>query len=232
MIEKLKQQLELVKAQMAADKKKAAVLSTLAVILLVVVGRLLFSSSSPNAIMASTAPLPSHATPVSVTPQVQATPQQAKPVPAQASPPTASSPTPSPASESSAEARHVSVAKMSRELARDIFNTKEWNKFTPTVLIGEETSNGDRKGRGGFWGQLRHSWIEYGREQRVATQAFNHELEQLLLQSTMTGLEPIAYISGRLVKLGDDINGFSVVRIADRQVTLIRGGMTATLAMK
>lgn len=231
MTEKLKQQLELLKMQLAADKKKAAVLGILAVVLLGIVGRLYFSSSSPKEIMASTAPLPTDsATPVSPTPQ-QAPPTPAATVVAAQTTPT--NPTPNPPPTDPGKTGSVSVAGMSRKLSRDLFSSSAWNKFMPAVLADGDGSAGQRsRNRTGFWGNLRRSLDEYEKEQSEFTKTFQHDLEQLLLQSTLTGAKPMAYISGRLVRPGDNIDGFSVVRIYDRRVTLARAGMTASLAMK
>ncbi len=47
----------------------------------------------------------------------------------------------------------------------------------------------------------------------------------------MTGQVPLAYISGRLVREGDRVEGFSVVQIRDRQVMLRKSGATRVLNM-
>lgn len=231
MTEKLKQQFEQLKAQLAADKKKAAILGILALILLGVVGRLYFSSSGPKPIMASTAPLPSAAaTPVSPIPQQSPQTAVTPVVAAQAAP---ANPATSPPPIDPGKTGSVSVTGMPRELSRDLFSSSAWNKFMPAALAEDGDSTGQKTGnRTGFWGNLRRSLAEYQKEKSEFTKTFQHDLEQLLLQSTLTGAKPMAYISGRLVHPGDDIDGFSVVKISDRQVTLARAGMTATLAMK
>jgi hypothetical protein len=123
---------------------------------------------------------------------------------------------------------------MPRDLERDLFTTKHWNKFMPAALAGAEPvagSPGRRRGTG-LWTQLRKSWSEYNREQQELSDSFHRDLENLQLHSTMTGREPMAHISGRLVRAGDSVLGFSVVRIADREVVVARGGLTASLSMK
>jgi hypothetical protein len=236
MIEKLKQQFDLVKAQLAADKKKAAALSGLAIILLVVLGRLVLSSNVPAETVASSAPFPRATAGVSAVPQVPPTPKAVNVRPPSVSDRAIGA---SPGtdlgahSDTQAAARSISVAGMPRELARDLFNTSQWNKFLPALADSEKSSAGEKdKHAAGLWGHLRGTWSEYAQERREASQAFNHDLEQLALQSTMTGDNPMAYISGRLVKPGDEISGFSVVRILDRQVVVSREGVTATLEMK
>lgn len=234
MPERLKAQLDLLRTQLLADKKKAAIMGVLVVVLLVVVSRLLLSSGPEQTTAASpalavtavaaqaTAPaeLPSSAAAGSATRTDTSAPR--------------SSIDELRAEESSAAHRAVSVTGMPRDLARDLFTTKEWNKFMPAVLAGAEASSGEagRRRSVGMWGRLRKSWSEYNRDQQELTEAFHRDLESLQLHSTMTGAEPLAHISGRLVRAGDDILGFSVVRIADREVVVARGGLTASLTMK
>lgn len=233
MLDNLKQQFETIRAQLAADKKKAIIMGVLLLVLLFAVGRLFFTSSNPDATTAAEPPL----VPVATAPQAAATTPTVSPVPQQATSPTRAAATPSVAavttSESQIEKRSISVAGMPRELARDLFSTKVWNKFVPVVLADDVESKDDKsKGRNGFWGHLHHSWAEYNKEQREAVAAFDRDLEKLVLQSTMTGADPMAYISGRLFRPGDDIEGFSVVQILDREVIVTRAGRKAVLAMK
>jgi len=54
---------------------------------------------------------------------------------------------------------------------------------------------------------------------------------ELRLQSTMTGRSPLAYISGRLVREGDVLRGFAVVKIDDRRVILRKAGLDHQLSM-
>ncbi|HKQ50604.1 MAG TPA: hypothetical protein VJZ71_21215 [Phycisphaerae bacterium] len=233
MIEKLKAQFEGLRIQLGADKKKAAILGLLALVLLVVVGRL-FLTSGPNETVAAPPPL-------------AVTAVAAQPVAPPASPSTADAAVAgrgasaalsvveqAGAADYLVEHRVVSVTGMPRDLARDMFTTREWNKFMPAVMVGAETPSGEagRRRRGGMWGLLRQSWSEYNREQKELSEAFHRDLQQLQLHSTMTGADPLAHISGRLVRAGDEILGFSIVRIADREVVVARGGRVASLTMK
>jgi hypothetical protein len=228
MTERVKTQLQLLRAQLMADKKKASIMGVLAIVLVVVVGRLLFSSGPSD----TTASQP----PPAVTPVIAAT--AATPSATAQCAAAAAAPV-SPVRETNAEQtftahRTVSVSAMPRDLARDLFTTKEWSKFTPAVLVGAvgEPGKAGRRRHIGLWGQLRQSWSEYNREQHEVSEEFRRDLEQLQLHSTLTGPEPLAHISGRLVRPGDEIHGFSVVRIAEREVVVSRGGLTAGLTMK
>ena len=215
------------RTQLGADKKKTAILGALALVLMVVVGRL-FILSGPDETTA--APPTLAVTAIAAQPTVPAADVIASPG-ASASPSAVVEPS---APDCFAGHRVVSVTGMPRDLARDLFTTKEWNKFMPAVMAGADVPSveGGRRRHAGLWGRLRQSWSEYNREQRELSEAFHRDLQQLQLQSTMTGADPLAHISGRLVRAGDEFLGFSIVRIADREVVVSRGGLVASLTMK
>lgn len=233
MIENFKVHLERLRTQLGADKKKAAILGVLAVVLLMVVGRL-FLSSGPEQSTAAAPPLAVTAIAVQPTTPPVSSPGSAGTAAGDGAfaPPSAVEKPNAP--DFLTEHHAVSVTGMPRDLARDLFTTKEWNKFMPAVLAGAEARSGEtgRRRHVGLWGRLRQSWSEYNREQQESSEAFHRDLQQLQLHSTMTGADPLAHISGRLVRAGDDILGFSIVRIADREVLVARGGLVASLAMK
>ena len=65
------------------------------------------------------------------------------------------------------------------------------------------------------------------RVQRVRTGA----AEALSLQSTLQGAEPLALINGELLKVGDQVQGFTVTKIDSRRVTLRKDGVNVHLEM-
>jgi hypothetical protein len=54
----------------------------------------------------------------------------------------------------------------------------------------------------------------------------------MTVESTILSSIPKAIINGQLVQVGDTMNGFRIVEIASRRVTLERNGVTVTLEMK
>lgn len=58
------------------------------------------------------------------------------------------------------------------------------------------------------------------------------ELNELVLQSTLCGPSPVACISGRVVRPGEQLGSFIVQRIEPTQVVLQRGQMQAVLSLK
>ncbi len=215
--------------QLAADRKKAAVLGVLLFVLLVVVLRALFAGGGPEATEAGVAVRP---------PTTSAAPRRlTRPTPVPTYVGTGTKvdvglPRPG----RSARVRSVSVAGMPRTLARDLFTTQSWHKFsafTPTTQPGADRAR-DAEDSGWF---TRFGWklAELQRTQSEAREHLSQELAELKLQSTMTGTHTTAYISGpgfdRLVREGDVVSGFSVVRIEDRRVTFEKSGMMAALTM-
>ena len=65
------------------------------------------------------------------------------------------------------------------------------------------------------------------RIQRVRTEA----AEVLSLQSTLQGAEPLALINGELMKVGDQVQGFTVTKIGSRRVTLRKDEVNVHLEM-
>ncbi len=224
-----------------ADKKKAVVLAVLAVVLLVVAGRAVFSGSTEpagaSAALAPTSVAPNAAAAPSQVPRVRPEPQQvsaptspAEPIVEEAV--TAFAPARPESRESADAARAVRVDQMSRTLHRNIFNTPEWSQFEPGegfVPVGEAKAQGTQGPS--FWQDVASALTANQARYRQEHQRMVEDLRKLQLQSTMTGAENIAYISGRLVRPGDGIGGFSVVRIEEKRVVLERNGVTGILAL-
>lgn len=222
------------RGQLMADKKKSAVLGVLFVVLLIVaaVKGLSISATAPNATEAAdlaVAPAPdstelirpsaSIVTPVvesmypagasqSITPiQVESNPEDGRPV--------------------------VRTDGMSRSPHRDLFATSAWAQFPPALLPEAPKANPLRGKReeDDFWSTLGKRMSEQQEERRRLLESIEQEISELALLSTMTGSVPLAHISGRVVRPGDSIQGFSVVCIEDRRVMLEKSGIRRVLRM-
>ncbi len=228
--------------QLAVDRKKAVALGVLLLVLLIAVGRLLLSGGGAEPTEAGVTVIPAT---TAAAPETLTRPTPAAVVGAVARAGGAVAPRQAgTAVDSNAVAmgwsgtvRAVSVAGMPRTLARDLFTTQSWHKFsvfTPTTQPVEDQQS-EVEGPGWF---KRFGWklAEIQRTQEQAREQFGEELAELELRSTMTGTHKTAYISGpgfdRLVREGDVVRGFSVVRIEDRRVTFEKSGVTASLMMQ
>lgn len=61
--------------------------------------------------------------------------------------------------------------------------------------------------------------------------AVRREAGELRLESVVTGARPRAYISGRMLAPGDEIDGFTLVKVNDRHVILTKYGLFIRLRM-
>ena len=226
--------------QLAADKKKSAVLGVLALVLLIVLGRVMLSGPGPAPADAAPA-IPVAPTPPSdpVKPSVRPALETAT-APPVAGPAVAGAQT-APAQVSSASpprkgsaARSVRVEDLPRILERDVFYSRAWAKAV--ALRAAEAGDGedgaaDKGPADRFWERLSGALGQIPEQRRGDLARLDGELAKLTLQSTMTGPIPMAYVSGRLVHPGDTIDGFSVVRIKDRRVTVRKYGFSRELKM-
>ncbi len=62
-------------------------------------------------------------------------------------------------------------------------------------------------------------------------EAVRQEASELVLESIVTGTRPRAYISGRLVAPGEEVEGFTLVKVTDRHVILTKYGLFIRLRM-
>ncbi len=223
------------KESLAADKKKTAVLCVLGLVLMVLLARQLFFGSTVKP-AADVGPLVLASPPkvarsgAVIRPTVAAT----QPAPSKRAVAAASSgestdqqrPTP-PTSE-----KVVSVVGLPRTLSRNIFDTTSWSRFAHFSPSGRSRSRGGEEGwPSSLMTQVGSRLAAYGRSRHEEELKIDQALSGLRLESTMTGQVPLAYISGRLVREGDQVEGFSVVQIQDRQVMLRKSGATRVLSM-
>ena len=61
--------------------------------------------------------------------------------------------------------------------------------------------------------------------------AVREEAMELRLESVLTGMQPRAYINGHLLALGDEYEGFTLLKVTDRHVILTKYGLFIRLRM-
>jgi len=246
----LKTHLDRLKADMAADKKKTGILAALSLILLIAVGRLLLPGEAPSTasadtlVVANNAALPrtdnaltparpttSGAPPVAVVPQ-RSTPNVPMPQSAQSSGKKTST-IPAPFVKSMTQAPAVNadvVSHLPRTLERNPFDATDWRRRFR--VPSEPTDTPVEPGRAAsLFTALADSLATYQTERAELTERLDEELAELELRSTMTGSRRSAYISGQLLHEGDEIAGFSVVRIEAGRVVLSKYGIRRTLSV-
>lgn len=223
------------KESLAADKKKTALLGILCLVLLVVLARQFFSGSTVEPAAASASLIVASSPKVAqsgalIRPTVETT-RSASPsrAVASASPldkaslPRAIAPT---------SEKVVSVEGLPRKLSRNIFDTASWNRFARLAQSdGTGHRGADEEGPPSLLMRIGRKLAMYGRSRREEERKIDEDIAKLRLESTMTGQLPLAHVSGRLVRVGEQIEGFSVVHIRDRQVMLRKSGVTRVLTM-
>lgn len=231
------------KSELAADKKRATLLAVLLLVFCSVFGRLIIGRGEPATVAAQASVVTTVATagPVaavsaagsgavvpSVRPSLEVTPPAA---PFEDRPGTQPPATQAPA-KSIPDARPlkpVEIETVPKQVTRDLFASSAWSSF-PTARKSSSTQPAtENESEPGFWGRLAASLADRGMEQRGEIERIEKLAQELRVQATMSGSNPTAYISGRLVRVGDTIKSFSVVAIEDRSVTLALDGHHVTL---
>lgn len=131
-----------------------------------------------------------------------------------ADPPQSSLVTPAPPAKGSTTKKVVRV-KLSDKLARDLFVPVGYTpgKKPDAVITPAEKSRPEPA------------------DENVRIQAVLTAAEKLTLQSTMQGEQPQAVINGQRVRVGQTIEGFQLLEIKPRQVTLRMNGVDVRLEM-
>ncbi|MFH1417115.1 MAG: hypothetical protein ABII12_02350 [Planctomycetota bacterium] len=231
-----------VKQDLIANKKKTAILGVLLVALLVALLRLAGSDATPSEAAAEPAAPVAATTPKDpVVPTVRPMPQSAAPPATKGAPMLkeeagtthVSQTERKPALAAKRQAKAVPVDDMSRTQTRNIFETPSWSVFPPDIdLRSKDSTDADGAKSSPSWlTQVGAMLAERQAQRAQQVAAINEALSQLELQSTMTGGKPLAYVSGRLVREGDTIRGFSVVRIEDKRVVLRKDTFKRELTM-
>ncbi|MBX3394866.1 MAG: hypothetical protein KF841_05825 [Phycisphaerae bacterium] len=223
------------KAQLAADKKKSVILSVLLAVLLAVIVRAFVADESPAEAEALIPPASTSVSGVS-TPTVRPTTVSIGGASAAVGPNSSSGAgnytVVRPKRTSS---KKIAVDGMSREIVRDPFVTPSWSRFpqdSQSTVQADGSANPAVESGPGILDSIRKQFSLYQDARRQTVRKFDAEIDGLELQSTMTGQNRSAYISGRLVHEGDEIDGFTVVNIREREVHLSKGGIHGRLRMK
>lgn len=225
----LNEKLELFKQQLLADKKKTVVLGVLFLVLIVVLVKTFAGSGDPDASVADLPPAvaaqPAPVTPIATTPTVA--------VPSSTAAQSAAVAPREPATDDE-PLKVVPIANLPRTLERDLFVPTQWARYenNRSAAAGADGRSTSQPAPSVFWTALVGGVKDYHAIRQREAGEITQELSSLTLQSTMTGPQPLAYISGRLVHEGSEINGFVVMRIADRRVTVRKYGQTRTLTMQ
>jgi hypothetical protein len=192
------------------------VLAVLFVVLIIVCIRQFAGGSGPNEVVA--APEAIVAIPVSTPVITSPTPVSEE----QVEPPPVDIPT----------IETIKIAGMPRDLSRNLFTTREWRSFRPSLTLVQAPSlSKKRNAKSSLWSAACSAIVESQRDQHREFAETEKILTSMQLQSTMTGSLPMAYISGRLVREGEVIDGFSVVQISERRVVVRKGMHLHELAM-
>jgi len=234
--------LQKLKQNLAANRPKAIVLGVLVLVLIGALIRLLVGGSSPEP---ASAELPlAVAGPSGSPPQPLARPVP-QPLaaateggaPAKTAPPNRQTNEHGGSNQAAQAGTHksmraVSVKDLPRTLERDVFNSANWAAFQPDIVPPSAAeAAAAAQPAASIWTQMREAMAEQSERLAQRREGLAGELAGLQLQSTMTGPAPAAYISGRLVRLGETIKGFSVVAIGDKIVKLRKDGLTFSLTM-
>jgi len=141
-----------------------------------------------------------------------------------------------PATPSPGDATTGSLVKTTRvddapkPLARDLFSTNAWFSFPKA---GDKATSRPAYYDGGedFWNRVAAGLAARRLHANKELDDLETEVRELKLGATLIGPTPTAYISGRLVHIGDEIQGFSVVTIEDRAVHLAKHGYILTIKL-
>ncbi|MCA9254211.1 MAG: hypothetical protein KDA33_01180 [Phycisphaerales bacterium] len=215
--ETIRQLVERLKRDAAAQKKKTAGLGVLLLVLVVAVGRLFWTGEAPAKVVA--APVPVASAPDVVVPTPVAPPTN-RPDPAAGN---AESPSAKGAEDPSEASRSRNLSGLPRTLARNPFRSANWKLPVP------KDSDAEISSAESWLSRLSEQWSDYQAKADAVEHLVDERLSGLELQSTMIGPISSAYISGRLVHQGDEIEGFTVLNIENRRVTLQFSGVTRTL---
>jgi len=194
------------RVELVADKKKAAILGTLALLALVMGGRLLLKSSGPSDAGAAVGiPSPGSSSP-------SGTPSRPVGAALDMSVPGA------PGEEDKRLTSWRSQRSEDGNTLRDLFVTdlKSYVRIEPELVKKEPTTKPD---------QAMIDMVEVARAVRA-------QAEGLVLQSTMIGSNSSAVINGRVLRVGEYIEGFQVVAIHPRSCDVKKRGIEVSLGMK
>jgi hypothetical protein len=205
-----------IKSHLAADKRKTAALGVLSIVMLVVWGRL-FLKSANGAPVAVASLSPALVAEVS------------------ASSSDDSNGTGGPHRDEFGNSRRprltpvVDIHGADRTLLRDYFSP-DWGQFA--AAGGNELSAEQSRGAtSGVWERLRVSVRRERDRKRREADMVQKQAANLTVQSTIIGNPSSAVVSGRLVHVGEQVEGFAVEEIGPRVVVVRKDGVRTTIRM-
>lgn len=204
-----------IRTHLAADKRKTAALGVLSIVMMFVWGRLfLQSSGGPTPAVAALSPELVAAVSTSEVETVRREPDSNEPITrevvrARATP-------------------VVDIRKADRTLSRDYFSP-DWSQFA--AADGGELAASSKQGSPGAWQIVAGSVRRERDRQRREADGVRRKAAELVLQSTMIGEPSLAVISGRMLHVGDTIEGFVVDGIEPRTVVVRKDGVRVTIHM-
>jgi hypothetical protein len=246
MFDRIQAVLAKLQQELGADRKKAAIMVILLLVLVFAIGRVLLSNPGAGSAGAAACPaaaVASDAPAAPVAPLVRPVPESSPPPSAQSAPSAVIRLAATLAANAGSrrrdvpagdlKAREAAVAELPRTMVRDVFVSAVWSQLQNGAgagVVGDEAQNAESAGPS-LWERMRGALGEQRERHAREVMQITTELTQLNLQSTLSGPVPSAYISGRLVHEKDTIDGFSVVRITEKQVKLRKNGITRSLVM-
>ena len=121
----------------------------------------------------------------------------------------------------------VDVSDMPRTIQRDPFQGESWLTL---MAAAPPPVEGVHQGPS-LLARMARRWSDMQDQKSRLEQEAERRLAELKLQSTLIGPVNSAYISGRLVHVGDNVAGFSVVKITPGAVVLAFSGIQRTLSV-
>lgn len=192
---------------LAADPKKSAFLALLLTVLGVLVARQVFGSHPANV-----SAMPARETATGLTPLAPATAAPVQPT--------------RPGGESLAAWASHPVGPLDRNLflIQYDYYASENSRTAPDAKPVDD----------GFWDRLEKSLAQHAdqrKERQILIENLQSQAAQLKLQSTVNGSQPKAIINGTLVKEGDVVASFRVVKIEARRIVVEREGIQLEIRM-
>ncbi|MFO0973509.1 MAG: hypothetical protein U1A27_08740 [Phycisphaerae bacterium] len=122
----------------------------------------------------------------------------------------------------------VDIHDASRTLARDPFAV---DSSLFAVDAAEPESAAARTPKRSWWAEIRDTARQERERQRRRAAQVEEAATAIKLQSTIAGAEPAAMLSGKLVHVGERVNGFELIEVRDRQAVVRKDGVRVTLTL-
>jgi hypothetical protein len=116
------------------------------------------------------------------------------------------------------------LAQPRRQVERNLFaiHLEYYSRAADHIVSGDSSEDP---------GKSSSDATDQTRERRIPPENLPNQASQLKLQATVPGTDATALINGELVKVGDTVAGFTVVRIEARRVLVQQDGVTLEIEM-